>query len=514
MFARVYSGGLLGVEAFRIEVEVDCSGGIGQINIVGLPDTAVKESQERVRSAIKACDFLMPPGKKWIVNLAPADTRKEGPAYDLPIAVGVLSSTGHVCPERLSKLWMIGELGLDGTVRATTGVLPVAASCRSEGFTGIIVPDANASEAELIEGLHVYPVSHLKQVVSILSNPSANGTVSNARDAFEKARTKTTPKHDFLDVKGQQFAKRALTIAAAGRHNILMVGSPGSGKSMLAQRLPGIMPPLKFQEAIELTKLYSVAGLLNAKGSLITERPFRAPHHSASISGLVGGGSYPRPGEISLSHLGVLFLDELTEFPRGHIDALRQPLESGTVTISRAHQTLSYPASFLLVGACNPCPCGYRGDPFRYCTCSPYMADRYWAKLSGPFLDRVDMHVDVSRLSDSELCATGGDLSSETMRLHVLAAVERQAARLAEGEAFTFNSNLTGSQMKRFCKIDDFSRELLAKAVNQLGMSARAYDRVIRIARTIADLSGSDNIQPAHIAEAIRFRTMRSWTRK
>lgn len=512
MFARVYSGGLVGVDAYRIEVEVDCSGGIGQIHIVGLPDASVKESQERVRSAIKACDFFMPPGKKWIVNMAPADTRKEGPSYDLPIAVGILSATGHIPAEQLSKFWMVGELGLDGAVRATNGILPLAATCRAEGYTSIIIPDANAQEAGLIEDLTVFPVSHLKQVVSILSNPASGGIRSDAKGAFERARVNKKPTADFADVKGQQFAKRALMIAAAGRHNLLMVGSPGSGKSMLAQRLPGIMPPLEFSEAIELTKLYSVAGRLGPKGTLITERPFRAPHHSASISGLVGGGSFPRPGEISLSHLGVLFLDELTEFPRQHIDALRQPLEMGNVMISRAHQTLSYPASFLLVGACNPCPCGYRGDQFKYCSCTSYQADRYWAKLSGPFLDRIDLHIEVSRLSESELASVGGTTTSEDMRLQVLAAVERQKARFAEDEGFLFNGQLSGSMMKRFCKLDDLSRDLLARAITQLGLSARAYDRVLRISRTIADLDGSDRIEPTHIAESIRYRCIRSWS--
>jgi magnesium chelatase family protein len=512
VFARVYTGGLVGVEAYRIEVEVDCSGGIGQIHIVGLPDTAVKESQERVRSAIKACDLLMPPGKKWVVNLAPADTRKEGPSYDLPIAIGMLASTGHVDGSRLGQFWMVGELSLDGGVRATTGILPLAASCRAEGFASIIIPEGNTNEGELIEGLNVYPVSHLKQVLSILG-PNSDAPImrSNARKVFERNQDKTRPIHDFSDVKGQHFAKRALMIAAAGRHNTLMVGSPGSGKSMLAQRLPGIMPPLEFTEAIELTKLYSVAGLLANKGSMITERPFRSPHHSASISGLVGGGSYPRPGEISLSHFGVLFLDELTEFPRSHIDALRQPLETGNVTISRAHQTLSYPASFLLVGACNPCPCGFRGDAFKYCTCSPYQADRYWAKLSGPFLDRIDLHVEVSRLSETELASGGGDLTSESMHMQVLFAVERQRARFAEGEPFMYNGQLGQKLLRRFCKIDEVSRDLLARAVSQLGLSARAYDRVLRIARTIADLAGVENVQMTHIAEAIRYRTIRSW---
>jgi magnesium chelatase family protein len=511
MFGKVYSGALAGVDAYPIEVEVDCSGGIGQIHIVGLPDAAVKESQERVRSAIKACAFMMPPGRKWIVNLAPADTRKEGPAFDLPIAVGVLAATGCIPVAPLADFWMVGELGLDGSVRAINGVLPVAMSCRAEGVGNIIVPDANASEAELIEGVRIYPVSHLKQVLGILSGQDKGAAiVSNARADFERRQRLSVSGLDFADVKGQAKVKRALTIAAAGRHNILMVGPPGSGKSMLAARLPGIMPPLEFAEAVELTKLYSVAGLLVSKGGIIAERPFRSPHHSASICGLVGGGSSPRPGEISLSHLGVLFLDELTEFPRHHLDTLRQPLECGQVTISRANQTLTFPSDFLLVGACNPCPCGYRHDQVRHCSCSPYHAERYWSRLSGPFLDRLDLQVAVARLEEEELTGQGSQCGTESMRLKVLQAVDRQRDRFAAEEQFVYNGQLTQKQLHRFCRIGPDCQRLLATAVTSLGLSARAYDRILRIARTIADLEGADHILPAHIAEAVTYRTLRS----
>jgi magnesium chelatase family protein len=508
MFSRVLSGGLQGVDAYQIEVEVDCSSGIGQIQIVGLPDAAVKESQERVRAAVKACAFLVPPGKKWVVNLAPAHTRKEGPAYDLPIAVGVLAATELIPTTHLGSFWIIGELSLDGSIRPVSGVLPIAMAAKAHNAVGIIVPEQNAEEAALVEGLVVYPVSHLHQVCAIMRSPARAAKVDlQPRDTFKRRQKNLNTLADFRDVRGQSHAKRALQIAAAGHHNMLMVGPPGSGKSMLAQRLPSIMPPLSFDEALELTKLYSVAGLLTSKTSLILERPFRAPHHSASASGLVGGGVVPKPGEISLSHMGILFLDELTEFPRAHLDNLRQPLETSSVTISRVSQTLTYPAGFLLVGACNPCPCGYRGDPVKYCTCTPGQADRYWSRLSGPLLDRIDLQVEVSRLKESELAERFGNETSEIMRMRVERAVRRQRQRHAN-KPFVYNGQLSQSDMAKHCQIDEPSRTLLARAITQLGLSARAYDRVLRISRTIADLDDRNQIKPEDIAEAIRYRTM------
>lgn len=510
MYARVLSGAVHGVEAHRVEVEVDCCGGLGQISVVGLPDASVREAQERVRSAIKACSFLMPPGKKWVVNLAPCDLRKEGPAYDLPMAAGILAATGLIPTENIANLWFVGELSLSGSVRPVSGVLPIALAARANGARGIVVPENNAEEAALVEGLTVYPVSHLMQVFKIALN-LGNGTVYGgaSRERFERARGKVTHRKDFAEVKGQRMAKRALEIAAAGRHNILMVGPPGSGKSMLAERIPSIMPPLEFDEAIELTKLFSVAGLLAQRGAIMAERPFRSPHHSASVVGLVGGGTYPKPGEISLSHQGILFLDELTEFSRSHLDNLRQPLETHKVIISRAGQTLTYPASFMLVAACNPCPCGYRGDLIKFCSCTATQSERYWSRLSGPLLDRIDLQVEVPRLADYELVGGSREESSEEMLARVIRAVEIQRRRNVRdgGPAhFAFNGALGAREIAEHCPIEEDSLRILSRAVSQFGLSARAYDRILRLARTIADLSDKEKIESADVAEALRYR--------
>ncbi|MCW5821154.1 MAG: YifB family Mg chelatase-like AAA ATPase [Cyanobacteria bacterium TGS_CYA1] len=509
MFARVYSGALAGVDAYRVEVEVDCCGGIGQVNIVGLPGAAVKESQERVRSAIKSCDYLLPPAKKWVVNLAPADTRKEGPAYDMPIAAGMLASIGYIPAHNLSKIWMVGELSLNGNVRPVSGVLSMTICAREMGAEGIIVPEDNGAEAALVEGIKVYPVSHLQEALNVLERPE-NGKVfwGTTKHRYKSMVSDVVSDLDFRDVKGQSLAKTALMIAAAGRHNLLMIGPPGSGKSMLAERLPGIMPPLEYEEAVELTKLYSVAREVNKANALVVNRPFRAPHHSASIMGLVGGGAVPRPGEISLSHYGILFMDEFTEFPRTHLDSLRQPLETSKVTISRAMQTLTFPAAFVLIAACNPCPCGYKNDTVQSCICTPGQAMRYWSKVSGPILDRIDMRVEVKRLSQNDMLVQPAmHERTKWMRETVQAAIERQRNRNIFDGKFVYNANLNHRQMEKVCAMPADLKSYLVSSAHKFAFSVRAYDRVIRMSRTIADLKGHDEIEKLDVCEALGYRT-------
>ncbi len=511
MFARVYSGALAGVDAHRVEVEVDCCGGIGQINIVGLPGAAVKESQERVRSAIKSCDHLLPPAKKWVVNLAPADTRKEGPLYDMPIAAGLLASIGYIPSHNLSKIWMVGELSLNGAVRPVSGVLSITICARDMGAEGIIVPEDNGAEAALVDGIKVYPVSHLQEALNVLERPESGKVFyGTTKQKYKTMASNAVSDLDFADVKGQARAKTAMTLAAAGRHNLLMVGPPGAGKSMLAERLPGIMPPLEYEEAVELTKLYSVAKEVDKFNGLVVSRPFRAPHHSASIIGLVGGGAVPRPGEISLSHFGILFMDEFTEFPRTHIDSLRQPLETNRVTISRAMQTLTYPANFVLIAACNPCPCGYRNDTVQSCVCTSGQAMRYWSKVSGPILDRIDMRVEVKRLTQNDLLIQPPPHErTKWMKEKVMAAIERQKERNVFDGKFIYNANLKHRQIEKVCQLTADLKSLLVQASHQYGFSVRAYDRVLRMSRTFADLNGHDNIEKGDIGKALGYRVVR-----
>ena len=504
MLALIDSAAILGIDAFTVQVEVDCAPGMDKYLIVGLPDTAVREAGERVRTAMRNSQFKFPQNARLVVNLAPADIRKEGPGFDLPIALGILMATGQLEHEDVADFVVAGELSLDGSVRAVSGVLPIALGAKALGKKAIIVPKENAPEAAVVAGLDVYPVGSLAEAAELFLAPHDRSPLVGGADWSPEQLEFDV---DLSEVKGQEHVKRALEVAAAGSHNMIMSGPPGSGKTLIARRLPTILPPLELDEALEITKIYSIAGMLPDDVGLVRHRPFRAPHHTISSAGLVGGGSIPRPGEISLAHHGVLFLDEFPEFDRKTLEVLRQPMEDGVVTISRAAANLSYPARLQLIASMNPCPCGFLGDTAKPCTCTQTQVAKYQARISGPILDRLDIHIEVPRLRHDELMSTRSGESSADVRARVHAARAVQRRRFA-GLPIGNNAQMRPKDIRQFCPLADDVQSLLRTAIDQLHLSARAFDRILKLARTIADLDAADAIAVGHLAEAIQYRTM------